>query len=72
MSRIKETESEFPRFATCSIVDLGFIRIAGGRAGLVENLMVARADLRRLKHELNLRMLGDELDGNQLPDRVAA
>ena len=71
MSRIKETESQLPRFATCSIVDLGFIRIAGGRAGLAENLMVARTDLRRLKHELNLRMLGDELDGNQLPDWVS-
>lgn len=67
---VKETESERPVFATCSIVDLGFIRIASGRAALAENLIVARADLRRLKHELTLQMLGDELDGNQLPDWV--
>jgi len=39
---IDGTEPELPRFATCSIVDLGFIRIASGGAGLAENLTVAR------------------------------
>jgi predicted nucleic acid-binding protein len=71
---IKHTEStelDSPRFATCSIVDLGFIRIASGLGRFAENLTVARADLRRIKHVLGLRLLGDELDGNQLPDWVS-
>jgi predicted nucleic acid-binding protein len=71
IKHVKETESERPTFATCSIVDLGFIRIASGPARFTENLTVARADLRRLKYELNLRMLGDDLDGNQLPNWVS-
>jgi predicted nucleic acid-binding protein len=67
---VQETESARPLFATCAIVDLGFIRIASGPARLAENLTFARADLRRLKRVLDLQMLGDELDGNQLPDWV--
>jgi predicted nucleic acid-binding protein len=57
-------------FASCSIVELGFIRVAGGTARLAENLTVARVDLRRVKSILRLRMLGDELDGNHLPGWV--
>jgi len=57
-------------FASCSIVELGFIRVAGGTARLAENLTVARADLRRVKSILRLQMLGDELDGNYLPEWV--
>jgi len=68
---IESTETEGPRFATCSIVDLGFIRIASGGAGLAESLTEARADLRWIKRALDLRLLGDELDGNQLPDWVS-
>jgi predicted nucleic acid-binding protein len=61
---------EPPPFASCSIVELGFIRVASGTARLAENLTVARADLRRVKSILRLRMLGDELDGNHLPEWV--
>jgi predicted nucleic acid-binding protein len=57
-------------FATCSIVELGFIRIAGGKSRLAENLTVARADLSRAKHELRVCLLDDGLDGNQLPKWV--
>ena len=71
ITHIEATETETPRFATCSIVDLGFIRIASGPARLAENLTFARADLRRLKHSLGLKLLGDELDGNQLPNWVS-
>jgi predicted nucleic acid-binding protein len=70
---IKHVESEkspIPRFATCSITELGFIRIAGRKAGLAENLTVARADLRRAKAVLGLVLLGDGLDGNRLPGWV--
>jgi predicted nucleic acid-binding protein len=58
------------RFATCSIVELGFIRVAGGKSKLAENLTVARADLRRVKSVLRPRLLGDELDGNRMPEWV--
>jgi hypothetical protein len=57
--------------ATCSIIDSGFIRIASGPGRFAENLTVARADLRRIKRVLGLKLLGDELDGNQLPDWVS-
>jgi predicted nucleic acid-binding protein len=64
---VEAKSSEGWLFATCSIVELGFIRVAAGKSKLAENLTVARADLRRLKGVLPLRMLGDDLDGNQLP-----
>ena len=48
------------RFATCSIVELGFVRIASGKSGLAENLAAARQDLQRSKKKLRPRMLGDE------------
>lgn len=70
---IKHVESEkatTPCFATCSITELGFIRIAGRRHGLAENLTFARVDLRRIKAALGLVLLGDGLDGNWLPDWV--
>ena len=65
-----ESRSEPPRFATCSIVDLGFIRIASGNTGLAASLSAARADWRRLKATLTLTLIGDELDGDQLPQWV--
>jgi predicted nucleic acid-binding protein len=67
---VNAQEPEGWRFATCSIVELGFIRVAGGKSKLAENLTVARADLRRVKSVLRPRLLGDELDGNRLPEWV--
>ena len=66
---IKHIERTQPkeRFATCSIVELGFVRIASGKSGLAENLAAARQDLQRCKKKLRTQMLGDELDGNRLP-----
>lgn len=62
--------SEAEPFATCPIVELGFVRVASGRSGLAETLSAARADLRRLKSDLRARFLGDELDGDQFPEWV--
>jgi predicted nucleic acid-binding protein len=67
---VDSQHSEGWSFATCSIVELGFIRIAGGKSRLAENLTVARADLSRAKHELRVCLLGDNLDGNRLPKWV--
>lgn len=69
INHIERTQPE-ERFATCSIVELGFIRIASGKSGLAENLAAARDDLQRAKRILRPQMLGDELDGNRLPDWV--
>ena len=57
-------------FTTCSIVELGFVRIASGPAGFAENLSVARTDLRRVKGALRPHLLADQLDGNRLPEWV--
>ncbi len=57
-------------FATCSIVELGFIRIASSQATLAGTLAVARQDLQRLKASLDLEFVEDDLDGNQLPNWV--
>ena len=57
-------------FVTCSMVELGFIRIAPGKKGLASNLAAARADLSRIRAALGFEVLGDSLHGNQLPDWV--
>ncbi len=70
---ISETQTssvEIPQFATCAIVELGFIRIAGGRTRLAENVTIARADLCRLKSELDLILLADNVEGNRQPSWV--
>jgi predicted nucleic acid-binding protein len=67
---VESLDAEDKPFATCSIVDLGFIRIASGKSGLAENLALARSDLRIATEELRLKFLPDELDGNQLPGWV--
>jgi len=57
-------------FAACSIVELGFLRVASRNTGLARNLAAARADLSRLRARLDLEIVGDSLNGNQLPDWV--
>lgn len=55
---------------TCSIVELGFIRVASAKKGLAQNLASARADLGRIRATLKLEVLGDSLHGDQLPGWV--
>jgi hypothetical protein len=57
-------------FATCSIVELGFIRIASGGSRLAANLIDARADLRNTQSDLKPKFLPDDLDADQLPGWV--
>ncbi len=61
---------ECPRLATCAIVELGFIRIASGSTNLAENLNAARADLCRLKSNLGLILLPDDVEANRQPSWV--
>lgn len=70
IQRVKSICIDTQPFATCSIVELGFIRIASSQAVLAGNLETARTDLQRLKTSLGLKFLSDDLDGNQLPDWV--
>ena len=65
-----EAESDPPRLATCTIVEIGFVRIASGKSGLAANVAAARADLRSVKKKLSLALVGDELPGDQLPNWV--
>jgi predicted nucleic acid-binding protein len=56
--------------ATCSITELGFVRIASGKAGLAQNVAVAQADLKRMKQQRLFTLLDDGLDANRLPEWV--
>ena len=56
--------------ATCSIAEIGFVRVACGGAGFAENVTVAQRDLARLKAKLHLILLSDELGANRLPPWV--
>jgi predicted nucleic acid-binding protein len=53
--------------ATCSITELGFVRIACGTAGLAHNVSVAQADLKGMKEQRLFTFLDDGLGANRLP-----
>ena len=56
--------------ATCSTTELGFVRVASGKAGLARNVHAAQAHLARLKAQWPFTFFGDWLDASQLPDWV--
>jgi uncharacterized protein len=56
--------------ATCSITELGFVRVASGKAGFAENVKVAQEDLKRLKSEKLFIFLDDGLGAHRLPKWV--
>jgi predicted nucleic acid-binding protein len=55
------------RLATCSITELGFVRIACGAARLAQNVSAAQADLKRVKKEKLFTFLDDGLGADRLP-----
>jgi predicted nucleic acid-binding protein len=55
------------RPATCSITELGFVRIACGGARLAQNVSAAQAALKRVKKERLFTFLDDGLDADRLP-----
>ena len=67
--RFVQNRNHLP-FKTCSIVELGFVRIASGPAGFAEDVSVARMDLRRIRDVLRPRLLSDNVDGNRFPEWV--
>jgi predicted nucleic acid-binding protein len=69
LAALRDTEPT-ARPATCSITELGFVRVASGAAGLARDVSVAKHDLRRLKERRLLTLLEDGLDANRLPEWV--
>jgi predicted nucleic acid-binding protein len=67
---VESTNLERPLFALCSMVELGFIRIASGSSKLAESLFAARSDLRRTKAALQPAFLPDDVEGDRLPSWV--
>ena len=57
-------------FVSCSIVEIGFVRVASRSTGLATNLAAARTDLGSIRATLGLDVLGDSLDGDQFPSWV--
>ncbi len=61
----------FDRLATCSITEIGFVRVAGNRkTDLATTVAAAREDLRRLKEHWLTMFLGDPLGADHLPPWV--
>lgn len=54
--------------ATCSITELGFVRIASGAAGFSANVKLAQEELKILKTRRRFVFLDDCLGANHLPD----
>ncbi len=61
----------FDRLATCSVTEIGFVRVAGNRkTGLATSVAAAREDLARLKEGWLTMFLGDPLGADHLPPWV--
>jgi len=59
------------RFATCSVTEISFVRIAANkRADLAKTVAAAREDLARLKEDWLTMFLGDPLGADHLPPWV--
>jgi predicted nucleic acid-binding protein len=54
-------------FATCPIVELGFVRVGSGPAGFAVSVGAARADLRSLKSSENMLFIPDDIPTRDLP-----
>ncbi len=54
-------------FATCPITELGFVRIASGKAGLAASVTVARLDLRNVKSSQNMVFIPADILTRDLP-----
>ncbi len=59
-----------PCFATCSITELGFVRIAAGSAKLAQDVTAARFALDKLKAKWPFIFLSDPFGADRLPEWV--
>jgi len=61
----------FDRLATCSISELGFVRVASNkRSDMAKSVAAAREDLARFKEDWLTIFLGDPLGADHLPTWV--
>ena len=59
------------RFATCSITEIGFVRVASGKhVKMAENVTAAMRDLKILTEQRPFTFLSDPLGADQLPGWV--
>lgn len=65
-----ETERDDLLLATCSITELGFVRVATGPARLTTQVIAACAELTRLKRDRRCIFLGDPIGAERLPSWV--
>ncbi len=54
-------------FATCPITELGFVRIASGKAGHSPHVNRARSDLHTLKSRQKMLFIPDDIPARRLP-----
>ena len=54
-------------FATCPIIELGFVRIASGKAGHALSVDSARSDLHTLKSRQKMLFIPDDIPARRLP-----
>lgn len=58
-------------FATCPITELGFVRIASGKAGYAANVAAARGNLQALRHDHKMIFIPDDRPAHDFPDWVS-
>jgi predicted nucleic acid-binding protein len=54
-------------FATCPIIELGFVRVGSGKAGYATSVEKAQADLRLLRDAHNMLFVPDGIPARDLP-----
>jgi len=54
-------------FATCPITEIGFVRVASGKAGHSPSVDLARSDLRTLRSRQNMLFIPDDVPTRDLP-----
>ena len=64
------TQQESASLATCALTELGFVRVATGKAGFADNVNVAQEDLKRLLTKRVFTFLDDGLGADRLPSWV--
>jgi uncharacterized protein len=66
----QQAKGAWASLATCTITELGFVRVASGKAGFAENVGVAQEDLKLLKAKRVFTFLEDPLGADRLPSWV--
>ena len=68
---VRCVETEPVSVASCSITEIGFLRIASGGAALAKNLIEAKTALVELKRTEKIQFIPDGVAGENLPQWVS-